>query len=636
MKERKILFLFAGIFTWYSCSKSEIKPQEPSMVVPVHVRPITLNVTSYVASSAINLAGAHDITISGKSINGGTVPAISLSNCYNVTITQNSLGNSSNVGIYLYNCYNITIEYNYITNVSAGVYVDHSTGGGIIVNYNQFLNMTGPGPRGQFVQFNTVSGANNSISYNKAQNVSGKSNPQEAINLYMSKGTAASPILVNGNWIMGGGPSTSGGGIQLGDTGGSYETASNNILVNPGQMGLSISGGDHISMTNNTVFAKAQSFTNVGVVVWGQAGYSVTSSTVSGNNVNFSNAQNVQNDSYLGPGTTAPAGWSTNIWGANITASVLPAAIISTTAATVPIPMTGSTTTTTTTTSSLTSSAPINMTGKSSVTITGLLITGGSVPCITLTNCNNVYITLCTLENSTDAGIKLTNCSNVTIETNNISHVAAGVVAVNCPSGGIDVFTNQILNMQGPAYDGAFVQYTNVGGANNNISYNKFENILGQSSPIDGIDIAQSNGTAASPINVYENWILGGGPNTSGGGIQLGDHGGSYQVASGNVLVNPGTYGMCITGGNNISITNNSMYAKAQSFTNVGIFVWGESGYTVTASTVSGNLVNFTNAQNIQNGSWLGSGTTTPAGWSTNTWAANISATILPASIVSF
>jgi parallel beta-helix repeat protein len=641
MKERKLLFLLAGIFGWYSCSKTEIKPLQPSMTVSAHVRSVAVNLTSYVTSSPINLNGSHDTTISGKSINGGTVPAISLSNCYNVTITQNSLGNSTDVGIYLYNCYNITIEYNYITNVSTGVYVDHSTGGGMIVNYNQFLNMNGPGPRGQFVQFNTVSGANNSISYNKGQNVSGQSNPQEDINLYMSNGTPASPIQVNGNWILGGGPASAGGGIQLGDTGGSYETASNNILVNPGQMGMSISGGDNISMTNNTIFAVAQPFTNVGIVVWGQAGYSVTNSTVSGNNVNYLNAQNVQNDDYIGPGTATPAGWSTNVWGANITAAILPAAIISTTAATVPIPIpitvgtTTTTTTATTTATSPTSSAPINLTGQNSVTISNLSINGGSVPCITLTNCTNVYITLCTLENSTDAGIKLTNCTNVTIEKNNIAQVAAGVVAANCPNGGINVFTNQMLNMQGPAYEGAFVQYTNVGGTNNNISYNKLENIMGQSSPLYGIDIAQSNGTAASPIYVYDNWILGGGPNASGGGIQLGDNGGSYQVASNNILVNPGQFGMSIAGGDNISITNNSIYAGANSFTNVGIFVWGEAGYTVTNSTVSGNLVNFTNAQNVENDSWLGSGTTTPAGWSTNTWGANITATILPASIVS-
>lgn len=285
--------------------------------------------TNYLTSAAINLTGSHDITISGKSISGGSVPAITLTNCYNVHITQNLLGNSTDVGIYLYNCYNITVDYNNILNVSTGVYAVNTTGGGIAVNYNQFKNMNGPLPRGQFVQFNTVSGANNSISYNKGENILGSSYPEDAINLYMSNGTSASPIQVAGNWIRGGGPSTTGGGIMLGDNGGSYEVASNNILVNPGQYGMAIAGGDHISITNNQIFAAQQTFTNVGVYIWGQSGSICTNSTISGNQVNFTNSQGLENNAWIGTGETTPAGWSTNVWPASISASILPTTILS-------------------------------------------------------------------------------------------------------------------------------------------------------------------------------------------------------------------------------------------------------------------------------------------------------------------
>jgi hypothetical protein len=284
---------------------------------------------AYASSSPINLNGSHDITISGKSINGGSVPAISLTNCYNVHITKNMLGNSTNVGIYLYNCYNITVDYNNITNVSTGVYVVNTTGGGIAVNYNQFLNMVGPMPRGQFVQFNTVSGAGNSISYNKGENIAGQSNPEDAINLYKSNGTSSSPIQVIGNWIRGGGPSASGGGIMLGDTGGSYEVASNNILVDPGQYGIAIAGGDHMSVTNNSIYGKAQSFTNIGLYIWGQSGSACTNATISGNQVKFMNKSNTENDAWVGTGETTPSGWSTNTFGASISASILPSVVVS-------------------------------------------------------------------------------------------------------------------------------------------------------------------------------------------------------------------------------------------------------------------------------------------------------------------
>jgi len=277
----------------------------------------------------INLNGSHDITISGKSINGGSVPAISLTNCYNVHITKNLLRNSTDVGVLLYNCYNVTVDNNNISNVSTGVYVVNSPNGGIIITNNQFKNMVGPMPRGQFVQFNTVGGANNSISYNKGENIFGASNPEDAINLYKSNGTASSPIQVVGNWIRGGGPSASGGGIMLGDTGGSYEVASDNVMVDPGQYGIAISGGDHMSIINNKIYGRSQSFTNIGLYIWGQSGSTCTNSTVSGNLVKFFNASNQENDAWVGTGEATPSGWNTNLFGASLSAAILPSIVVS-------------------------------------------------------------------------------------------------------------------------------------------------------------------------------------------------------------------------------------------------------------------------------------------------------------------
>lgn len=286
---------------------------------------------SYTSSGALSYEGKHDFTISGKSISGGTVPAITLKNCYNVHITLCRLTNSSNVGVYLFNCHNITIDYNYFTNVSTGVYVDHSSIGAIAVNYNQFLNMKGPFPRGQFVQFNNVNGPGNSVSYNKGENVLGSSSPEDAINMYQSSGTAASPIKIVGNWIRGGGPSASGGGIMLGDQGGSYLYASDNLLVNPGEYGMAIAGGDHNSIVDNKIYGVAQSFTNVGLYVNSIGGYNETNSTVKGNQVKFYNSNNYSNPCWLAPGVSKPEGWDTsNTWGAaSLTVSIIPTVMLS-------------------------------------------------------------------------------------------------------------------------------------------------------------------------------------------------------------------------------------------------------------------------------------------------------------------
>jgi hypothetical protein len=305
MKTSVILFILAGAFTFSS------------------------EAAAHVLSPAINLNGYHDLTISGRVINGGNIPAITLTNCHNIRITKNTLGNSTDAGIYLYNCYNITIDYNKIANVSTGVYVVNTSGGGISVTNNQFRNMHGPMPRGQFVQFNSVNGPGNRISYNRGENIPGESNPEDAINLFKSNGTADSPIKVVGNRVRGGGPSKSGGGIMLGDNGGSYQAASDNILVDPGQYGIAVAGGDHIAVVGNTVYGRSQSFTNVGIYVWGQSGYHCSNITVSGNRVRFMNAKNIENDSWIGTGEAKPAGWDNNQWGAQINSSVLPGAVVS-------------------------------------------------------------------------------------------------------------------------------------------------------------------------------------------------------------------------------------------------------------------------------------------------------------------
>jgi parallel beta-helix repeat protein len=283
---------------------------------------------AYASSAVIDLYGKKDVTISGKFISGGSAPLIKLTNCENIRITGNKLANSSNVGIYMYNCKNITIDNNFFTNVSTGVYADQSNGGGIVVNDNQFLNMQGPFPRGQFVQFNNVKGAGSSISNNKGENILGQSYPEDAISLYQSSGTPQSPVLVKNNWIRGGGPSNSGGGIMLGDQGGSYLYASDNILVDPGQFGMAISGGDHITIVNNSIYGKQQSFTNVGLYVNDIGGYKSSATKVTNNKVKFYNTTNYQNNAWLSPNSAKPEGWDANQWGAAVDANLLPRTII--------------------------------------------------------------------------------------------------------------------------------------------------------------------------------------------------------------------------------------------------------------------------------------------------------------------
>jgi parallel beta-helix repeat protein len=287
-------------------------------------------VIDYRVSKTISLSNVHNKTISGLVIVGGNVPPITLKNCSNIRITGNRLFNSTAVGIYLYQCKNVIIDHNYISNVSTGVYVQQTKGGGIIITDNQFLNMRGPLPRVQFVQFNNVNGPGCLIANNRCENIIGQSYAEDAISLYSSNGTAASPITVKNNRIRGGGPSKTGGGIALGDAGGSHQLVENNLLVNPGQYGIGVAGGTDMRILNNKIYAKKNTFTNVGISVWNQY-TNITSCAiieVRGNEVNWTSAKGYLNPSWNNGNCGPVAGWDDNKWNSKINFSILPHVLI--------------------------------------------------------------------------------------------------------------------------------------------------------------------------------------------------------------------------------------------------------------------------------------------------------------------
>jgi hypothetical protein len=317
-------YLFLTLF--FSCTKSLNDDAAQHTAVSASTRETAFS--GLQNAGVITLNNAHDLTISYKSIVGSVVPAITLNNCYNIHITHNKLYNSTDVGIHLYKCHDIRIDSNFFTNVSSGVYAEQTSQGGIIVVHNQFLNMMGPYPRGQFVQFNNVSGPGCVISHNHCENIFGESVPEDGISLYQSNGTPSSPIRIMENWIRGGGPSLSGGGIMLGDNGGSYLVAARNILVNPGEYGMAIAGGDHNKIEGNRVYAASNYFTNVGIYINSINGYPATHAVIQNNKVKYFNKVNDENDAWIAPGTASPANWDTNTFGAAIDASILPKVII--------------------------------------------------------------------------------------------------------------------------------------------------------------------------------------------------------------------------------------------------------------------------------------------------------------------
>ena len=136
------------------------------------------------------------------------------------------------------------------------------------------------------------------IGYNYLKEPEGKSNCSDIINIYKSDNA-----VIEGNYIIGGGPSTTGGGIMLGDNFGSDQTARNNILIDCGQYGIAIAGGARNSILDNTIMAKKQPWTNVGAYLWGVPARNsvVTSATVSGNRISWTNSAGRSNPFWEGP-----------------------------------------------------------------------------------------------------------------------------------------------------------------------------------------------------------------------------------------------------------------------------------------------------------------------------------------------
>lgn len=220
-----------------------------------------------------------------------------------ITITQSGTviegrhftGSSGNC-ITVMGAANVTIRNSRFTNCHKAVYALNSANV-VVENITCEADMSGRGRN--CVQYDKVSGGR--IVGITSINVNGATLAEDHISLYQSHGTAADPILVEGNYIEGGGPSRSGSGIMTGDGGGSWQTIRNNVLVNPGQVGIGVSGGTNITVDGNTVISSSFPWTNVGIYVWRYTGtLPCNSHTVTNNRVSWFNSAGSRNSFWNG------------------------------------------------------------------------------------------------------------------------------------------------------------------------------------------------------------------------------------------------------------------------------------------------------------------------------------------------
>ncbi len=241
---------------------------------------------------------------------------------------------------------------------------------------------------------------------------------------------------------------------------------------------------------------------------------------------------------------------------------------------------------------------------------------------IEILDSTNVILRNVTIRDTRESGVHIGDSTSVQVSESHISNAASGVYAVG--SSGIQVQCSTISNPQGPMPRGQFVQFDKMIGGENVVSCNSGLNEYGMGMPEDQINLYQSSGTASLPIMIVNNLLQGGGPSESGGGIMLGDSGGAYQIARGNVVVNPGQYGIAAASGTHISIEGNLVYSRQEPITNVGIYVWNQYATPCNAVAVANNQVNWLNKAGAHNPWWDGGNCGAIAGVPTNDFAAAI------------
>ena len=167
------------------------------------------------------------------------------------------------------NSENISIQFSNFTNVASGVRLRHSAGP-LVVSHNEALN-----PGRNFFQCDNCDGSGIRVNNNSLEHSTGYGNTtlEDWINLFQSDGNRRDNIQVNNNRarvILNNGQATkvsdTGCMVILGDLGGEYQEAKNNIAVNPGNCGIGVAGGRFFKVEDNKTYSQQiNGISNVGV-----------------------------------------------------------------------------------------------------------------------------------------------------------------------------------------------------------------------------------------------------------------------------------------------------------------------------------------------------------------------------------
>lgn len=239
--------------------------------------------------------GLSDIVIDMKSfdnrnagLQGGNI--LWFNGCNNIKIINCTFGNSAGVSIYFYNCNGAIVE-SCLAYYSKG-FVNASRSQNIYVKNLQMVNGYGSGAPyegkdGNLYKLIECKGPGFGVENCRVHNFTGESNPEDIVSLYASEGTQASPVKIIKNIFVGGGPSTSGGGIVAGDgppnDRGGWVDILDNVLLNPGSYGAAAAGGHDIRLEGNKIWSDRFAWSNNPLFIYQQGTTACSRMTVRNN-----------------------------------------------------------------------------------------------------------------------------------------------------------------------------------------------------------------------------------------------------------------------------------------------------------------------------------------------------------------
>jgi len=260
--------------------------RKPFIITPIPPVPGVSDYLKLPVGNARVISGQSNVVIENLRFESTTgVPIIRIANSSNIIIRNCFFNKGTNEAIDIENSANVLVEKNLINGVTTGIYALNSQSIKVINNQCINVRQRSGGGRGQLVQFNSVGGTGNEIINNRSEAFPGESNTEDHISLYKS-----SNVTVRGNMFRGGGPSTSGSGVMSGDNGGDNQLIENNLLLNTGNAGIGVAGGNNIRVLNNKIYSIRTPVSNNPLYVWAQAGAACSNITVTLNLVNWTNA----------------------------------------------------------------------------------------------------------------------------------------------------------------------------------------------------------------------------------------------------------------------------------------------------------------------------------------------------------